>query len=408
MDVRQEQIGGNEHEPGEKLINAVLELSLARNLAAVMEIVRRAARDLTGADGATFVLRERDCCYYAEENAIAPLWKGRRFPMTACISGWAMMNRQSAVIEDIYADSRIPVDAYRPTFVKSLAMVPIRTQDPVGAIGNYWATPHKATAEEVRLLQALADSTSIALENIQLYNELELRVKERTEQLETANSELEAFSYSVSHDLRTHLNHIDGFGQLLLDHLGESLDETGWRYLQHILSAASRMNQLIEDLLRLSRVSRTELCCEPVDLSRTAIEILKELGENTPSRQVMLDVADHLSVHGDPGLLRVMLENLLSNAWKYTSDTPLPKIEFGCEQAAPDQTVYYIRDNGAGFDMSAVDNLFVPFKRLHSESEFPGTGLGLTIVQRIVQKHGGRIWAESVKGDGATFFFTLA
>ncbi|NNM82110.1 MAG: response regulator [Burkholderiales bacterium] len=167
----------------EKLVEVVQDLSMARDLANVMDIVRRAARNLTGADGATFVLRDGDQCFYAEEDAIAPLWKGSRFPMSACISGWAMLNRRPAVIEDIYADSRIPADAYRPTFVKSLAMVPIRTRSPVGAIGTYWAKTRKPKEAEVRVIQALADSTSLAMENVRVYGELEQRVRQRTSEL---------------------------------------------------------------------------------------------------------------------------------------------------------------------------------------------------------------------------------
>lgn len=174
----------------EELVDVVQRLSLARDLETVMSIVRVAARDLTGADGATFVLRDKDQCFYADENAIAPLWKGRRFPMDACISGWAMLHGESAVIEDIYQDDRIPVDAYRPTFVKSLAMVPIRRIDPVGAIGNYWARRHRPTDAEVKLLQALADSTAVALENVRIYGELEQRVRDRTAELQDLNEEL--------------------------------------------------------------------------------------------------------------------------------------------------------------------------------------------------------------------------
>jgi GAF domain-containing protein len=174
----------------EHLVSVVQELSLARTLDAVMQIVRQEARRLTGADGATFVLREGEMCYYAEEDAIAPLWKGRRFSLEACISGWVMLNRQPTIIPDVYADPRIPADAYRPTFVQSLVMVPIRTMAPVGAIGNYWAERRQPARQEVKLLQALADSTAVALENIQVYQELEQRVRSRTMQLEQALDQL--------------------------------------------------------------------------------------------------------------------------------------------------------------------------------------------------------------------------
>ncbi|MDX5372977.1 MAG: sensor domain-containing diguanylate cyclase [Pseudomonadaceae bacterium] len=173
-----------------RLIRAVQELSMARDADRVAEIVRQAARGLTGADGATFVLRDGDCCHYRDEDAISPLWKGQRFPIDLCISGWVMQHRQATVIPDIYRDPRIPHEAYRPTFVKSLVMVPIRTLDPIGAIGTYWASWHQASDAQVELLQALADSTSIALENIQVYAELERRVAERTAQLTETNRRL--------------------------------------------------------------------------------------------------------------------------------------------------------------------------------------------------------------------------
>jgi serine phosphatase RsbU (regulator of sigma subunit) len=178
----------------QRLVTTVQELSLARNIESVMAIVRKVARELTGADGATFVLRDRignsEACYYADEDAITPLWKGSKFPIETCISGWAMLNSKAAVIEDIYSDARIPHAAYRPTFVKSLAMVPIRTADPIGAIGNYWAHQHLPSEEEVSMLQSLADITAVTLENIKVYDELEYRVKDRTAQLHEKNREI--------------------------------------------------------------------------------------------------------------------------------------------------------------------------------------------------------------------------
>ncbi|MET0698129.1 MAG: sensor domain-containing diguanylate cyclase [Mycobacterium sp.] len=178
----------------ERLLQAVQELSLARSLPDVQRIVRTAARELTGCDGATFVLRDNGKCYYADEDAIEPLWKGMRFPMEICISGWAMLNREAVVIPDIYLDARIPHAAYRPTFVKSLVMVPIRRLDPVGAIGNYWGYERQPTEHDVSLLQALADSTSIAMENVRVYSELEERVLDRTAALEKANEEIRHLS----------------------------------------------------------------------------------------------------------------------------------------------------------------------------------------------------------------------
>ena len=192
----------------EHLLQAVQELSLARTLSEVQYVVRTAARRLTGSDGATFVLRDDDMCFYAEEDAIAPLWKGSRFPMQTCISGWTMLHRTAVVIPDIYQDARIPHAAYRPTFVKSLVMVPIRTLDPVGAIGNYWAAERHPSSREVGLLQALADATSVAMENIQVYAELEQRVQDRTAELRRANEEIRQLS--VTDDL-TGINNRRGF-----------------------------------------------------------------------------------------------------------------------------------------------------------------------------------------------------
>jgi diguanylate cyclase (GGDEF)-like protein len=174
----------------EHLVEVVQRLSLAQDIGQIMAIVRTAARQLTGADGASFVLRDGDQCFYADEDAISPLWKGQRFPINICVSGWVMNHREPVAIPDIYQDSRVLTEAYRPTFVRSMAMVPIRTQNPVGAIGNYWASPYTPTPEQVRILQALADSTAVAMENVRVHQELEARVRQRTEELEAANKEL--------------------------------------------------------------------------------------------------------------------------------------------------------------------------------------------------------------------------
>jgi signal transduction histidine kinase len=412
--VRSTPSGGATQTATHPLVRIVQRLSLARDLPSIMEIVRREARTLVGADGATFVLRDGDLCFYADEDAISPLWKGQRFPLDVCVSGWSMLHRQALAIEDIYADTRVPHDAYRATFVKSLVMVPIRTLAPVGAIGVYWAHSHRATQEEMELLQALADSTSIAIESADLFTSLERKVAERTmeverrnTELELLNKELEAFSYSVAHDLRSPLITIDGFTQVLLESSADKLDEPNRQHLERISTAVRRMHRLINELLDLCKVVRAPMQVSTTDLTQLARESVQRLRESAPNRTAEFVIAEGLTGSGDPGLLRTALENLLSNAWKFTSRKELAHIEFGSSVDRTGRTVYYVRDNGAGFDPRYAGKLFSPFQRLHAATQFPGNGIGLAIVQRIIHRHGGEIWAESAPDCGAAFYFTL-
>jgi PAS domain S-box-containing protein len=241
----------------------------------------------------------------------------------------------------------------------------------------------------------------------QLNADLEQRVQARTAELENANQELEAFSYSVSHDLRAPLRSIDGFSQALLEDYIQVLDESGQDYLTRVRAAAQRMGGLIDDLLKLSRVSRVELDQGTLDLSAMAEEIVAGFKESDPQREVEVRITSGLSGYGDARLLRVALENLLNNAWKYTGKRDPARIEFGMRdyQGTPS---YFIQDNGAGFDMAYVDHLFGAFQRLHDARDYPGTGVGLATVQRIIRRHGGRIWAEAEVGKGAVFYFTLS
>ncbi len=389
------------------LVRAIQDLSLVRTLEEIQVVVRRAARELTGADGATFVLRDNGCCFYADEDAISPLWKGKRFPMSVCISGWTMLNRQPVAIEDIYADSRIPADAYRPTFVQSLLMVPIRTEAPIGAIGNYWASSHRATAEETELLQALANTTSVAMENVRVYQELEQRVRDRTVQLEATNRELESFSYSVSHDLRSPLTIVKGYAEMLLATQAEDAKPEVRLYLERLVSGSKHMCAIVDDLLRLAMVARSELRLCDVDLGLEADSILSARAAAEPARNVDVHIEPGLVARADPGLMRVVLENLLSNAWKYTAKTSSARIEMGAHAQSDGRRAFVVRDNGAGFDMAKAGALFSPFQRLHSDAEVAGTGVGLATVQRVIHRHGGRIWAEAAPGKGAAFFFTI-
>jgi light-regulated signal transduction histidine kinase (bacteriophytochrome) len=232
-------------------------------------------------------------------------------------------------------------------------------------------------------------------------------VRDRTLELEIANRELEAFSYSVSHDLKTPLNSIGGFAALLGEILPSGFDQKAKTYLGYIVSETGRMAGLIEDMLRLAKLSRVELHREPLSLSRMAEEMVARLRAAGPARNASITIQPGLEANGDAGLLRIVLENLLANAWKYSSKRECAEITFGRVTPAEGATAFFVRDNGAGFDMKYADRLFAPFQRLHEASEFTGTGVGLATVQRIIHRHGGRIWAEAAKDHGATFYFTL-
>ncbi|GAP07801.1 protein containing PAS domain S-box [Anaerolinea thermolimosa] len=265
---------------------------------------------------------------------------------------------------------------------------------------------HESELSRRALLSVVEDQKRTEEKIRQLNLELEERVRERTAQYEAANRELEAFAYSVSHDLRAPLRAMDGFSGALLEEYQDRLDDQARHYLKRIREASQRMGQLIEDLLNLSRVTRREMARKPVDLSQMAREIADELQSQHPGRQVAVEVMPDLMVEVDPNLMKIALENLLSNAFKFTARREEARINVGVVEKGGEK-IYYIRDNGIGFDMAYASKLFTPFQRLHSLQDFPGTGVGLATVQRIIQRHGGRIWPEAEPGVGATFYFTL-
>jgi signal transduction histidine kinase len=238
------------------------------------------------------------------------------------------------------------------------------------------------------------------------HDNLEQKVHERTQQLEVAIQELEAFSYSVSHDLRAPLRSIDGFSQILLEEHSAQLDAQGQDYLRRVRLASQHMEQLINDMFKLSRVTRTEINIDKVNLTRIARSVINELQESKPQRHVDIRIADDLEDNADSRLMHIMLENLLGNAWKFTEKQSTAVIEFGFTMEGK-KKIYFVRDNGAGFDMTYMDKLFTPFQRLHTTEEYPGTGIGLATVRRIIHRHEGTIWAEGQVGKGATFYFTL-
>jgi signal transduction histidine kinase len=232
-------------------------------------------------------------------------------------------------------------------------------------------------------------------------------LEDANRELEETNKELEAFSYSVSHDLRAPLRSIEGFSQILLEDYADKLDEEGEDYLGRVRAASRRMDTLIDDLLDLSKVTRSALRRQTVDLSAQAREVAAEIRKSQSDREVEFVIADGLTANGDANLLRLALENLLGNAWKFTSKKPHARIEFGSATREGEEQAYFVRDDGAGFDARYADKLFGAFQRLHAPDEFEGTGIGLATVQRIVRRHGGRVWAEGEVGEGATFYFTL-
>ncbi len=273
--------------------------------------------------------------------------------------------------------------------------------------------PRRVWEQEIDLIQIAAAEIGGALGKAQLLVDvqrhalqLEERVDDRTSELKAVNEELQSFAYSVSHDLRAPLRSINGFSQALVEDYEDVLDATGKSFLQRIQKASGRMAQLIDDLLALSRVTRREIRVQEVDLSTMALESVQELRNIEPDRHVDVSVADKLIAYADPFLIQIVLNNLIGNAWKFCSGEPVGMIEVGRIDSNVER-IFYVRDNGAGFDMQYADKLFGAFQRLHAASEFEGTGIGLATVQRIVNRHGGKAWAEAIVGDGATFYFTL-
>ncbi len=274
--------------------------------------------------------------------------------------------------------------------------------------GSYrWLTWKAATSADRQLIYAAARDITDKRKTVEAIARMNLSLLQGNAQLEAANKELEAFSYSVSHDLRAPLRGIDGFSQALLEDYADRLDETGKDYLQRVRTASQRMGQLIDDMLNLSRVTRSEMKIEHVDVSAMAAAVVAELQRGQPDRRVEVRIADGITASADPRLLRVVLDNLIGNAWKFTSRLPAARIEVECKQNGA-ELAYIIRDNGAGFDMKFAHKLFGAFQRLHAASDFTGTGIGLATVQRVINRHGGRIWAEAAVDQGATFHFTLA
>jgi signal transduction histidine kinase len=407
----------------ERLVEVVQDLSLARSLERVQEVVRSAARELTGADDATFVLREGDRCFYADEDAFEPLWKGLRFPMSSCISGWVMRNRDAAVIEDIYGDPRIPIDAYRPTFVKSLAMVPIRTEDPIGAIGNYWATRHRVSREELSLLQALAHSASVALERVALHSEHEQRVAERTRELHVVNAELaaknealeelqrqkEELSALLVHDLRSPAATVVMSGKMRLR--SPTVTDAERRHWQYAITAGETITRMAQNLLDVAKAEAGGLAVRPtrLELGKVAHAAIDALVIVAASRNQAIELdtpAGPIEIDADRELLQRVLQNLIDNGLRYSP--PGSRVRVALRAAPDEQVELAVDDDGPGIAPELRERIFEKYVRLSGAgTEDIGRGLGLSFCRLAVEAHGGTIRAGASPSGGGSFRILL-
>lgn len=383
----------------ENLVEIVQDLSHAKDIQGVMTIVRKAARDLTGADGATFILRDGNTCYYADEEAIGPLWKGQRFPMESCISGWVMLNARPAVLEDIYKDARIPAEAYRPTFVKSLVMVPIRAEKPIGAIGNYWAKTRKAAEEEVAILQSLAHVTSVAMENIELYSRLQRKVRA----LEDSNREIVSFAWAVAHDLRSPLRAIDNLAEWIEEDIRSGTAEAAKDKIKTLKERVNRMESLLDSILEFSHLEN------PGGIKQDELIRGDVLIKSIPA---LVNIPEGFKLVFEEGFQDILvpqipfqrvLSNLVDNAIKH-HDRNTGNVRLSAQIEAS-HYVIRVSDDGPGIPHEYHQRIFEMFQTLKPRDTKEGSGMGLALVRKTLAAYGGTISVES-KGRGSVFCFT--
>lgn len=380
--------------PIETLIDLVQRLSLATTQGEITTTVTRAIRRLTDADGATFVFKEGECCYYADEDAIAPLWKGRRFPLAQCVGGWAMDNGRTVVIDDIRHDNRLPQADYRPTFVRSLAVAPVRTNAPIAAIGAYWATAKHPAEADIAMLQAIAHAAALALQNLELVNSLKAAAETKARLLT-----------AVGHDLRQPLQSLTLFAGVLE---GEATSPTAKAAVAQINAAVDRMANLLGSILALAELGSGTIT---VHRSEVAVDSLlapleAEMAPQAEAKGIGLRrVPCSAQISTDPGLLSAILRNLITNSIRYTSRG---RVVVGARRRGKDVTLI-VGDTGIGIEAAKQAMIFEEFYQVgNSARDFAsGTGVGLAIVRRLVDILGHRIQVRSIEGRGSLFTVTV-
>lgn len=393
-----------------RLLRAANELALAHDLQSVTAVVAETARDLTGADGVTFVLREGSQCHYVDENAIAPLWKGCRFALNACISGWVIQHGEPVAIEDVYDDDRIPGAFYRPTFVKSLAMVPVRSPDAIAAIGAYWRDRHVATDEELGRMMLLADSAALALANVHLNEEARralLREREARAEAERATSAKDEFLAFVAHELRQPLH--ASIAAIRLLSLHQDQPEAAARARTVVARQIQQMNRIVEDLLDAARIVRGQITLntEPIDLRPIVEQVVDAMRPLIAEREQQLSVdlpTMPLVVEADSARMQQVLMNIFANASKFTPSGGHIRVSGGDGDG---RITLSVRDTGEGIDAATLPRIFDLFTR--GSSTAGGFGVGLAVARRLVELHGGTIEARSMGIDqGSEFIVRLA
>ena len=391
-----------------RLLRAARDLAASRDVAAIAAVTRAAARELTGADGVTFVLREGDDCFYLDEEAIAPLWKGRRFPIATCVSGWVMTQGQAVVIPDVFADPRVPHDLYRQTFVKSLAMVPVRTVEPVAAIGAYWADGHHATSGELAAMTMLADSAALALDNARLYADLRAAIQHEQDArlvAETARRAKDELLALVAHELRQPLHASLAAVRLMSPSPAPAGAPDPHAVVRRQLE---QMNRLVEDLVDATRVvyGRIDLSLETVHVPSLITQVAESIEPFMQERQlqfVAVTPVRAMWIRVDAGRMHQVLMNLLMNAAKYTDPGGLVRLSTQHNDAF---VTIAVRDNGRGIEPAILPHIFDLFTR--GPGDRAGFGVGLAVARRLVELHHGRLEARSNgPGTGSEFVITL-